>query len=153
MAGWKKLCCAVDFSETSRAAMREAAELARRFDGKLDLVHVHLPPPIAAAPDVFVPPPEFLEVASNELRGAMARWQEEAERVVGRAVNATVLLGSPADDIARFTREHGHDLLVVGTHGRRGVQRLLLGSVAERLVREAPCSVLVVRVAQAASGS
>lgn len=151
MASWKKLCCAVDFSELSRAAMREAAELARRFDGALELLHVHLPPP-AAGPD-FIPPPDFVEIASAELEGTMAAWQEEAERVVGRAVHATVLPGSPAEEIVRFTRERGHDLLVVGTHGRRGVQRLLLGSVAERVVREAPCSVLVVRGGAPRSGT
>jgi nucleotide-binding universal stress UspA family protein len=145
MAAWKKLCCALDFSETSHAAMREATELARRFGAELELLHVHPLPP-AAGLDVSVPPPDLLEVASPELETTMAKWQEEAERASGRAVHSTVLpAAAAADEILRFVREHGHDLLVVGTHGRRGVQRLLLGSVAERVVREAPCAVLVIR--------
>jgi nucleotide-binding universal stress UspA family protein len=146
MAGWKRLCCAVDFSEASRAAMREATELARRSDAGLELLHVLLDPaPVAPGPDLTDQRPSFLDVASAELRSTLASWQGEAEHVLGRAVNATVLPGSPADEIVRFARERGPDLLVLGTHGRRGVERLLLGSVAERVVREAPCSVLVVR--------
>ena len=144
MAGWKKLCCAIDLSEVSRAAMREATELAHRFGAELELLHVHLNPALSA-PDGTAMPPSFLDVASGELQSTVGSWQEEAERAVGRPVHATVLPGAPADEIIRFVREHGQDLLVVGTHGRRGVERLLLGSVAERVVREAPCSVLVVR--------
>jgi nucleotide-binding universal stress UspA family protein len=146
MAGWKKLCCAIDLSEASRAAMREAMEIARRFDAELELLHVHLDPAmVAPGPDMSVPPPTFLEVATTELRSTVAGWQEEAERALGRAVHATVLPGSAPDEIVRLAREHGSDLLVLGSHGRRGVERFLLGSVAERVVREAPCSVLVVR--------
>ena len=141
MAGWKKLCCAIDFSETSHAAMRE-------------LLHVHPPPP-AAGLDMSVRPPDFVEVASTELESTMAIWQEEAERATGRAVHSTVLPGTAAaaaDEILRFLRAGGHDLLVVGTHGRRGVQRILLGSVAARVAREAPCSVLVIRGWAAGTG-
>jgi nucleotide-binding universal stress UspA family protein len=154
MAGWKKVCCAVDFSETSHAALREATELARHFGAELDLLHVH-PPPTAAGLDVSVRPLDFVEIASTELERTMATWQEEAERGVGRAVHATVLPGTAAataDEILRFLREHRHDLLVVGTHGRRGVQRFLLGSVAERVAREAPCAVLVIRGGAAGAG-
>jgi nucleotide-binding universal stress UspA family protein len=152
MAGWKKLCCAIDFSETSHAAMREASELARRFGAELELLHVHPLPP-APGLDMSVPPADVVERASTELESAMATWQEEAERAAGRAVRATVLpSAAAADEILRFLREHGHDLLVVGTHGRRGIQRILLGSVAERVAREAPCSVLVIRGGAAGTG-
>jgi nucleotide-binding universal stress UspA family protein len=148
MAGWKKVCCAIDLSEASRVALREATELVRRFDAELALVHVHPPQP-APGPGPFEPAPEFVDVASAELSGEVGTWQEEAEHAVGRGVQATVLNGATTneilDELLRFVREHGQDLLVVGSHGRRGVQRLLLGSVAERVAREAPCSVLVVR--------
>jgi nucleotide-binding universal stress UspA family protein len=154
MAGWKKLCCAIDFSEASHAAMREATELARRFGAELELLHVHPPPP-AAGLDVSVRPLDFVELASTELETTMASWQEEAEHAAGRAVHSTVVPGpvaAAADEILRFLRENGDDLLVVGTHGRRGMQRFLLGSVAERVAREAPCSVLVVRGGAAGTG-
>jgi nucleotide-binding universal stress UspA family protein len=150
MAAWKKLCCAIDFSDASRAAMRQAAALARRLDAELDLLHVHVPQPVAP-PDLVTPALDFAEIASAELKGAMAAWQEEAERIAGRAVRSTVLPGAVVDEIVRFTTERGHDLVIVGSHGLTGVKRLLLGSVAERVVREAPCPVLVIRGAASAN--
>ena len=144
MADWKRFCCAVDFSDPSHAAMREAAELAQRFGGELELLHVHpLAPP---AVDLgVIQPPDVLETVLRELQGTLARWQEEAARIVGRPVNGTVVPGIPGDDILRFSRDRGVDVLVVGSHGRKGLARLLLGSVAERVVREAPCAVVVSR--------
>jgi nucleotide-binding universal stress UspA family protein len=140
---WKRFCCAIDFSEPSRLAMHAAAELARRFDGELELLHVH--PPSPPAVEVLPSPPPVVEDFTEELRGTMAEWQEEAERTAGRPVRSTVVPGFPADEIARFAREHGIDLVVLGTHGWRGLRRLVLGSVAERATRVSPCPVLVVR--------
>jgi nucleotide-binding universal stress UspA family protein len=145
MAEWKRFCCPIDFSEPSRLAMEEAAELTRRFDGALELLHVHpLPPPtvaIEAAP-VF---PTALEPEISELRDTLAPWVEEAARIAGRPVDSTVVPGSPADEIVRFARERAIDVVVLGTHGRQGLARLLLGSVAERVAREAPCPVILIR--------
>lgn len=143
MLEWRKICCGTDFSEPSRLAMLKAAELARRLEADLELVHVHTPArPVG---DVVATPADLGVVALADLEKTMAMWRNEAERLVGRAVLATVLPGDPAGEIARLAREHGFDLVVVGTHGRRGLKRLVLGSVAERLVREAPCAVLVLR--------
>jgi nucleotide-binding universal stress UspA family protein len=75
----------------------------------------------------------------------MVPWEEEAARIAGRQVRSTVTPGSPADEIVRFARERATDVVVLGSHGRAGLARLLLGSVAERVVREAPCPVLVIR--------
>jgi nucleotide-binding universal stress UspA family protein len=144
MLDWKKICCATDFSEPSRLAMLKAAELARRLDADLELVHVHAPPP-AAGTDMLVTPADMAETALVELEKTMEMWRNEAERLVGRTVRSTVLPGDPTGEIVRLAREHAFDLTVVGTHGRRGLKRLVLGSVAERVVREAPCAVLVVR--------
>lgn len=145
MAEWKRFCCAIDFSEHSRLAMQEAAELTRRFDGQLELVHVHPQPPTTAAIELLSPPPGVAEMATRELRTTLAEWEKEAERIAGRPVRSTVIPGSPADEIVRFARERGTDVVVLGTHDRKRVARVLLGSVAERAVREAPCPVLVVR--------
>jgi nucleotide-binding universal stress UspA family protein len=145
MAEWKRFCCAVDFSDPSRVAMREAAELARRFGGELELLHVH--PLSAPAVDLgaLPPPPDVLETVLRELRGTLASWQEEAAKIAGHPVNGTVVPGIPADDIGRFAGERRMDVVVVGSHGRKGLARLLLGSVAERVAREAPCAVVVSR--------
>jgi nucleotide-binding universal stress UspA family protein len=144
MLGWSKICCATDFSEPSRAAMLKAAELARRLGADLELVHIHAPPP-AAGTDMLVPIEDEGSMALVELEETMAMWREEAARLVGRSVQSSVLPGDAASEIARLARQRPFDLVVVGTHGRRGLKRLFLGSVAERIVRESDCAVLVVR--------
>lgn len=144
MTEWKKICCAVEFSEPSRIAMLQAAELARRFGGELTLVHVHAPPP-ALATDMLVAPPDLGAMERVELERSLAQWKDEAEHVAGRDVGASVLSGEPASEIVRFARDHGADVLVIATHGRTGLKRLVLGSVAEKVVRGAPCSVVVAR--------
>lgn len=145
MAEWKRFCCAIDFSEHSRFAMQQAAELTRRFEGQLDLLHVHPQPPTTAAIELLATPPDVAEAATRELRTTLAAWEQEAARIAGHSVRSTVIPGIPADEIVRFARDRGIDVVVLGTRDRKGVARVLLGSVAERAVREAPCPVLVVR--------
>lgn len=144
MADWRRICCAAEFSESSRAALARAAELARGGGAWLGLVHVvtHSPDPTAEAP--FAPParPHAGERdAGKELEALTA----DAERLRGAPVHAELLSGAPAAEIVRFARENGCDLLVLGTHRRHGLKRVLEGSIAERVVRDAPCDVLVVR--------
>ncbi len=144
MTEWKRICCAVELSEPSRIAMLKAAELARRFEGDLVLVHVQPFQP-SLGTDMLITPQKLDQMEHAELESAMALLREEAERVSGKSVRSEVLSGDPATEILRFVRERGCDVLVVGTHGRKGLTRLVLGSVAEGLVRSAPCSVLVAR--------
>ncbi len=144
MPDWNGICCAVDFSEPSRYAMEQAAELARRFGSELTLVHVH-EPPRAAATDLLTAPVGMADEAGAEIERAMEGWRGDAERLAGRAVRSSILVGPPAAEIARFARERGCDLVVLATHGRTGLKRLVLGSVAEQVVRLAPCPVLVAR--------
>jgi universal stress protein A len=143
MIQWKEICCAVDFGDPSRAAMEEAVDLAARFEADVTLVHVVLPPTQAAS-DVLVSSRGIAEARAEEEVEALAQWHAAAERRAGRPVRWRVLTGDPAAEIVRYAREQHCDLLVVGTHGRTGVRRLVLGSVAERVVRESPCAVLVV---------
>ncbi len=145
MADWKRFCCAVDFSDSSQAAMRDAADLARRYGGELELLHVHPLAPPAVDLGALPPRPDVLETMLREIRETLAPWEEEAARIVGRPVHGTVIPGTPTDDVVRFASDHDVDVLVLGSHGRRGLERLLLGSVAERVVREAPCVVVVSR--------
>jgi nucleotide-binding universal stress UspA family protein len=143
MLEWRKIGCAIDFSEPSRLAMHKASELARRLDGDLELVHVHTPP--APVGDVVVTSADLGPEALGDIEKRMATWRDEAARLVGRPVRSTVFPGDAAAEIVRLAQEQWFDLIVVGTRGRRGLKRLVLGSVAERVVREAPCAVLVVR--------
>lgn len=124
MSEWKKICCAVDLERDSRVAVDQAADLARRFDAELTLVYV-----------VASPPPDASEVLN--------RLREDAEARAGREVQSLVLAGDPVAEIVRHARKERCDLVVVGTHGRTGLPRLVLGSVAERVARRSPCPVLV----------
>jgi len=143
MGSWRRICCAVDFSETSRLAMEEAAALARMSGAELTLVHVPEGPGPSAS--TVVAPPELFESMAAEAEGKLEAWRREAESSAPPPVRARTLAGPPAAEIVRFAAEVGADLVVIGTHGRRGIRRLVLGSVAERVVREAHCAVLVVR--------
>jgi nucleotide-binding universal stress UspA family protein len=143
MSEWKKVCCAVDFAEPSGAAMGQAADLATRLGAELTLVHVLTPPPEAAS-DVLVSSRGLAQVEADEREATLARWRADAERQVGRPVSARVLWGDPTEALVRHAREERCDLLVLGTHGRTGMSRLVLGSVAESVARRSPCPVLVV---------
>ncbi len=144
MAEWKKICCAVDFSEPSSLVVNEAADLAKRFEADLTVLHVYEEAAGAAAA-LEVPRLEHLERVAAEAERRLAECRSAAERRAGRAVRSAMSQGAAAPEILRFVEEGAFDLLVVGTHGRKGIQHLMLGSVAERVVREAVCPVLVVR--------
>jgi nucleotide-binding universal stress UspA family protein len=141
---WKKICCAVDFSEPSWIAMEHAADLASRLRAELTLVHVEPPPPPVAS-DVLVSSRGVAEVDARQAEETIEVWRADAETRAGLPVRAQVLLGDPPIEIARFASAGGFDLVVLGTHGRSGFSRLLLGSVAERVLRHAPVPVLVIR--------
>lgn len=145
MVPWLRIVCAVDFSTSSRAALERAAELARRFDARLVLVHVWTDPLVAGAAVGLPVPPALAEDQEKELGRKLERWRAEAGRLAGREVAGRLEGGAPVAELARVAREEQADLVVVGTHGRTGVKRALLGSVAEGVVRHAPCAVLVAR--------
>jgi nucleotide-binding universal stress UspA family protein len=144
---WTRICCGIDFSGPSRAAMYEAARLARQGGGFLTLVHVFPSPVTAAAAGVVAFSPDELEARMRrELGAKLDAAKADAEGVVpGTRVETFLGCGRPADEIARFAGVRGFDLVVVGTHGHGGIRRRVLGSVAEQVVRAAPCPVLVFR--------
>lgn len=134
---------ATDFSAGADAARREAMRMARLLGA--DLIIVHVVEDIIVGPEVPVADLERV----YEAQVAWAERELAARAAEGRAAGietrTEVLRGSTPDAIVRAAEAHGASLVVVGTHGRGGVRRLLLGSVAERIVRIAPCPVLTVR--------
>ncbi len=140
---WRKICCAVDFSEPSWFAMEQAADLASRLGAELTLVHVALPPRTLPTDVVAVTGAAALDTHPAE--ETLEVWRTDAEARAAVPVRARVLLGDPALELARYAADEDVDLLVVGTHGRSGLSRLVVGSVAERVLRHAPVPVLVVR--------
>jgi len=143
MLNWVKILCAVDFSESSRQALEHAADLARRFGAELTLIHVRDAPRVAGSE--IVSPPELLQAEVRELESKLDEWRIQAEQIVGRPVRTVLASGSAPLEIVRAAEIGAVDLVVTGTKARKGLGRMLLGSVAERVVREASCPVLVAR--------
>ncbi len=140
---FNSILCAVDLSEPSRAAMRTAVELAGAFAASLALLHVYESPIYVEPPPTVPPAVEKDMLASKRL---LAAWQEDARRMGAPDVRMVWIEGiTPWHEIVRRAEEYGHDLVVLGTHGRTGLKHAFIGSVAERVVRHAACPVLTVR--------
>ena len=141
---------AFDFSETSKSALTYGNNLAGAFGGRLHVLHVA--DVIATSAAQFYPEgpgdPEAkaVELRMKQLRTALAAAQiVSALRGTPEAIPEVRVSRSPAQVICEYAKEVHADLIIVGTHGRSGVSRFLMGSVAEHVVRSAPCPVLVVR--------
>ena len=135
----------VDFSEHSDFALDYAMDIARSFGAKLHVVHAYsLPMQVSGPYDVAALPGDYLQ----QIRDAAAgRLQEARQKVTdaGLECEATLCDGSPAEAIVETAKASGADLIVMGTRGHTGLKHVLLGSVAERTVRIAPCPVLTAR--------
>ncbi|HTU92543.1 MAG TPA: universal stress protein [Gemmataceae bacterium] len=125
-----------DFSDNSEFAFRVACALARDYDARLVLLHV-IPPPMVIYAGGPVPAETWPSV--EEVKEKLRQLESLAHRV---RVESQVLEGDPVDMILRAAEETRSDVIVMGTHGRTGLGRLLLGSVAESVIRKAPCPVL-----------
>lgn len=141
----QRILVPTDFSPSANQARDYAATLADKFDAELHLLHVVVEPYIRPAQeDPRIRPqdilPQFLHNAEAELKGAMS----DVKLASGRPLICTVKVGYPVDEILKYSNEKQIDLIVMGTQGHRGLSRLLLGSVAEKLVRISTCPVLTV---------
>ena len=133
-----------DFSPDADAAFSYALGLARKFDAPVLLLHV-VEDPLAAgvwSSDIYTAEIAGLQV--NLVRDAEERLRRSVPEGVG-TVSTEVRTGSPAKQIIETAREKNVDLIVMGTRGRTGVAHVIMGSVAERVVRLAPCPVLTLR--------
>ena len=143
---WKKILCAIDFSPPSRDALLRAAELAASSNAELLLLHVQEIPAVRAGLGMMSSPPEApYETALGEAWKQLEHSGADAEAIAKARVPVQMVRGPAPDEIVRVARENQVELIVIGTHGRTGVKRAVLGSVAELVVRRAHCSVLVVR--------
>jgi nucleotide-binding universal stress UspA family protein len=147
MIALKRVLVATDFGGPSDAALIYGRELARSFGAQLVVLHVvdnTLTGSVAANGYVFTDPELQRSVEAAGLRGVENLLGPE-DRAGLRAQAVIVISNAPADAIVGYARDAGIGLIVLGTHGRGLVAHLLLGSVAERVVRIAPCPVLTVR--------
>jgi nucleotide-binding universal stress UspA family protein len=145
MKPFRKILVPVDFSAHSARAVQVAADLARRYEGTLELVHV-FDPLAYPLPDGYVmfTRPQLDEMFAR-FDAELAKYQQAALAAGAARVQTHVRQGPCAAEICDYAREGLFDLVVMGTHGRRGLSRVLLGSVAERVLRMAPCPVLTLR--------
>ncbi|HEX3179387.1 MAG TPA: universal stress protein [Methylomirabilota bacterium] len=140
---FRRILVATDFAESAERALECAVDLAKIHGAELVLLHVYM--------DL----PAYPEVSAGQVATIyeeQRRWVDDAldrrarsARASGVLARALVRTGAPAPVIAETAADERVDLVVVGTHGRSGLDRLLVGSVAERVVRTAPCPVLVAK--------
>jgi nucleotide-binding universal stress UspA family protein len=145
MSSYEKILVPVDFSVYSAEATRVGAELAKRFDASLTLVYVY--DQLAyALPDGFAMMPRSeIDRLLDAFRAQLAVSQRQALDAGAPRVETKLLQGFVAGQIVEFASRGEFDLVVMGTHGRTGMQHLVMGSIAERVVRLAPCPVLTVK--------
>jgi nucleotide-binding universal stress UspA family protein len=145
---FKKVLCPVDFSDDSKKALRIALEIKKQFNAQLDVVNVVIDPF-----GDYVHPTKARYVESSK-QWAIEDAKQDLKKLKDEmfsdeeSVGLHVLFGIPAEEILSFTKEQGHDLIIIGTHGRRGIARLVIGSVTEEVIRKAPCPVLSVRLSK-----
>lgn len=144
----KKILAPTDLSENARHATRHAAALAEAYKADLSLLYVvdaaTLPTTSVPLLGAFEVSPESVMTRSNEALSRQARALNE-EFQLPSDVKSFVRIGHPARDILEFAEVNETDLIVVGSHGRSGISRLMMGSVAEQIVRNASCPVFTVK--------
>jgi universal stress protein A len=153
MVSLNKILVPTDLSESGARVLAEAQLFASAFSATIDLMYVWTPPALAAPESVLTgvgvteqPLLEWLRVSASDM---LSKFESDA-RSAGIPIHESFCdLGDPATAIVERAASGGYDLLVLGTHGRTGLSHVLMGSVAEKVVRRAPCPVLTVRAQNA----
>ncbi len=151
MTSFSKILVPTDFSDCANVALDRALELPRPIGGSVTLLHVYEMPPIYPSGPIMSA--ETITAAENAARAELEKAKERASRrlkerpPVGGVPEITtkLIMGGPLGEILEEARQGQYDLIVIGTHGRTGLKHFFLGSVAERVIRAAPCPVLTVR--------
>ena len=149
MPALKKILCAVDFSEGSPLVAEYAASLAQA--AKAEIVCVYVAPSLAEYVGFSVPQASldnFVDDVVSSAEQTMAEFTAANFKDV--SVRGLVLSGYQAEEILRAAEKHHADLIIMGTHGRTGIDRIIFGSVAEKVVKTATCPVLTIKPREAA---
>jgi nucleotide-binding universal stress UspA family protein len=145
MIALNRILVATDFSEASGAALRYGRALAETFGASLHVLHViedrFIPGP---STEGYLPMPGYFEEMERQAHEQLSKLLSASERDKLHAQVETKH-GSPFVEIVRYAKAHDIDLIVIGTHGRGPIAHMLMGSVAEKVVRKAPCPVLTVQ--------
>jgi universal stress protein A len=143
---FRKVLFATDFSPASRPAFTAAVELAREQKGRLTIVHV-MPSVVPLGVETYVTARMYEEMESSVQRWAEKRLDTLVEQARRSKVSArsALLAGAAHEAISAAAAKERADVIVIGTHGRTGLERVFVGSVAARIIGSAPCPVLTVR--------
>lgn len=135
-----------DFSETAGAALETAASLAEQFGARLVILHAYHAeiPMVASVETPYALPPGFYKELAAEAQRRVDELARKTNDAKGIPTSAVAVEKPPATAIVEQAQELSADMIVMGTHGHTGIKHLLLGSVAERVVRTAHCPVLTV---------
>ncbi len=152
MIVFKKILCPTDFSQPSLEALKAAADLAQHFGGELWVMHVILPipPPTPVADSTFglsLNLPLYQQELAASSEKALKDLMEQ-RLPQGLTAHAVLASGDPAQEIIRTAEDQQVDLIVIATHGHTGWGHFIFGSVAEKVVRLAPCPVLTIKAHQ-----
>ncbi|WP_147819826.1 universal stress protein [Salidesulfovibrio onnuriiensis] len=144
MAEIKKILCAIDFSDYSAHVADYAKTLAQCSGGSVMCVYVA--PSLSQYVGFHVPPSSIENFVGEIVSGADTTMSAfVAENFKGLSATGKVVTGYPAEEILDMAEEEKVDMIVMGTHGRKGIDRILFGSVAEKVVKAAKCPVLTIR--------
>jgi len=142
----KSILFPTDFSEGSAQALQYAVDMSKRYGAKLHVVHIIYD--ITKATGWYVPHVSTDKMYQEIQEGAKKELDRFAVKELAEVkdVERTVITGVPHEEVINFAKKHKIDLIIMGTHGRKGIDRILFGSTAAQIVRFAPCPVLTVRL-------
>lgn len=146
----QKVLCPIDCSEGSKVALEYALFVGKHFNAKVHVLHAwhvahHVRPDLSVWMEAHGQQP-ISKVVALEAKAETDRFLSSVAASADAALEVHVLEGEPAATIVTFANDHKSDLIVIGTHGHTGLVHFALGSVAEKVVRRAPCPVLTVRI-------
>jgi nucleotide-binding universal stress UspA family protein len=143
MQAFKQILFPVDLSEVSPKIAPYVIEMAEKFDAEIHLLFVARI--LQHFTSIYVPHPSVNKFETEVIEGAEKKLQEFMEEYFKDVpCKAKVMLGDPAEETLNYVRSEGIDLVIMGTHGRKGLEHILFGSVAERVVKQSPVPVLTV---------
>jgi nucleotide-binding universal stress UspA family protein len=142
----KSILFPTDFSEGSSQALQYAVDMTKKYGAKLYVVHVIYD--IAKGTGWYVPHVSMDQMYKDIQEGAKKELEKFGVEGLGEVkdIERTVLTGVPHEEVMNFAKKNKIDLIIMGTHGRKGIDRILFGSTAAQIVRFAPCPVLTVRL-------
>lgn len=141
---FKKILCPVDFSEFTKDVVAYAADISRQYGAELHVLHV-IPNLTYFTPYESFLTPENLVAMEKNIQDEVDRDFKKVLSAVGIDVRKVVRTGVAFVEIIDYAKTEGIDLIVMGTHGRSGIEHILIGNVAEKVVRKSPCPVMTIR--------